>query len=425
VQVSLCVLASSCVKIPEFRGGGGNGDGGLGDGGDARGDGGGDGSLVSVVPDGDGAIVTAPGYVMKFSQDGAHFPYQLNLGGTEMIMGGSEQCADEFGMGIAMYPLLRVNGVNNPAYGATTLSIPLEGPYVGQVRLQWAADFSCPDSSGATVGTLNGTSTFSFFPDGRIARFDRVHNTATQEHDPHDCDACAGGGRPNSVYVTSYTTLIVDSNATLTDGTQGTLATYGQQVSPQLSTCMRERGHSVAFSWVDGATRMRVAAAPPTSASRTIAFVKDLPNSPANPLTTIFPGAEWVSTTQMAISTDTCGMLEPRLAEFSSDDHQLVINGNPTGAALTDGIYGGTPQVNGYPVDFPVTLSAAPTIAPRIPAGFAVWLYSSPIPPTLTLTHSAGHTGTWYHEQRVGQDSVVLWFNVPIEQGESITITGT
>lgn len=406
VQLSLCVLASACVRIPEFQ----PRDGGPGDGGgDARGDGGGSNAAVSVVADGVGATVTAPGYVMRFSQDGARFPYQLNLGGTEMIMGGSQQCSDEYGMGIALYPVTRVNGVNDPDFGPPTLTIPLEGPYVGQVRLQWSSGFACPDSQ---AGAITGDSTFSFFPDGRIARFDRVHNAG--ERDAPDCDDC-GLGRASSFFLTSYTTLIADGDATLSDG-QGVLTSYGAQVAPGASACLRQRGYSVAFSWVDTSTRMRVAQAAPV---RTIAFVKDLYQG------STLPVGDWFATTQMAISTETCGVLEPRISEFSSDDHQLVINGNSTGSALTDGIYGGTPQANGYPVDFPVTLSAAQTIAPRIPAGFAVWLYSSPIPQSLTLTHSAGHTGDWYHEQRVGQDSAVLWFNVSIEQGETITITGS
>jgi len=403
--LSLCMLAA-CVKVPEFqpRDAGGNGSGDAGDGGIT-------GPLVSVVRNGDGATAKAPGYTLEFSQIGARFPYQLNVGSLpEMIMGGSEQCADEFGMGIALYPITRINGVPDPDFGTPVLDIPLEGPYVGQVRLQWSTGFACPAS---TSGAISGHSTFSFFPDGRFARFDVINNGSSRN--VADCTEC--GPTATSFFLTSYTTLIVDGNATFSDGSSALLDTYGEEVTPGLSACIRQRGYSIAFSWIDGATRLRAAAAPPNSPARTVAFVKDIFQGAT------LPATDWFTTTQMGVSTDNCGALEQRIAEFSADDHQLTINGNSVGAALADGIYGGDPRDNGYPVAFPVTLTPTATVDPRIPAGFAVWLYSQPIPQNLTLTHSGGPTGNWYYEQRVSQNSVVFWFNVSLEQGQTITIT--
>jgi hypothetical protein len=128
----------------------------------------------------------------------------------------------------------------------------------------------------------------------------------------------------------------------------------------------------------------------------------------------------------MGISTTlSCPMLENRINDFSEDDHQLDVGGNRLGSAFTDGIYGGYPQTNGYPVNFPITLAAGNTVAPNIPAGFAVWLYHAPLPATLTLTHSGNPSGTWYREQRVSNDSVVFWFDVGLDQGETITVSGS
>ncbi|HEY5945966.1 MAG TPA: hypothetical protein VIV40_10775 [Kofleriaceae bacterium] len=406
MRVALSALACACVKIPDFQ----PRDGG-GDTSDAMTDGGMQGPLVSVVPNGTnnmGALATAPGYEMVFADNGAHFPYQLNLlaNPKQLILGGSQECADEHGMGIALYPVTRINGEPNVDYGTSTLSIPLSGPYVGQVRLQWSVGYACPSS---TSGAISGHTTFSFFPDGRLTRFDVVNNSAARN--AADCTAC--GTTSSQFYVTSYNTLIVDGNASLSDGTQAGLASYGAEVAPLGSACIRERGYSLAFSWVDTRTRMRVAAAGPPA--RTIAFIKDMYNGATLPVD------GWFSTTQMGISTEACGTLESRIAEFSADDHQLRINSNPLGAALEDGIYGGDPQTGGYPIDYPVTLEPAGAL-PRIPAGFAVWLHSTPTPNPLRVTHSAGHTGNWYYEQHPDANSVVFWFNVPLEQGETITI---
>jgi hypothetical protein len=410
VKVSLCMLVVACVKIPAFEGS----DGGSSDAapGDAVIDGAPGEPLVDVQMVGNGARATMRDYEMLFSTDGARYPHLLNLNPgpqQQFIMGGSEGCADEYGMGIALYPVTRVNGVQ----GTTgTFSIPLHGPYVGQVRMSWSTSFACPASS---TGGLTGRTTFSFFPNGRMNRYDVVENASLRN--AADCTPC--GASSTNFFLASYTTLIVDGGAFLSDGTQTALDSYGEQIMPGSSACITERGHSIAFSWALGQTRMRVAAAPPTSQSRTIAFINDMHSG------TTLPVDEWRRMTQMGISTETCGVLEPRITPFSADDHQLQLNGNPIGAALVDGIYGGDPQVNGYPIDFPVVMRAAPTIAPNIPAGFAVWLYHAPLPTTLTPVHSRNPSGEWYYEQRVDANSVVYWFNVSLEDGETITITGS
>jgi hypothetical protein len=409
VGVSLLgAVCGGCVKVPPFQ----QQDGGPGDG---NGDGppsdaNGDTDPVTVAMDGTDVLVTAPGYTMRFSSAGARFPYQLSPGGNH-LMGGSPQCDDEQAMGIALYPAYRANGADWPGMGTPTVETPLTGPYVGQVRLQWSGAFSCTSGSGS----LSGHSTFSFFPDGRLTRFDVVTNGSAKV--AAECSACSGGNGSTFV-LTSYTTLIVDGGAFLSDGNEAMLDTDGEQVTNIGSTaCVRQRQQSIAFSWSNTVNRMRVVNVTPV---RSIAFVKDLFSG------TTLPAEDFVTTTQMGISaTENCGALEQRISQFSADDHQLMVNGNSVGAALVDGIYGGDPRDDGYPVDFPVTLTPAQTVAPRIPAGFAVWLYSQPIPANLTLTHSGSPSGTWYRLQRVGPNSVVVWFDVALENGETITISGS
>jgi hypothetical protein len=405
VLVSLCVLASACIKVPDFV----PRDAPGGDGSDAMSDGG-ILPVVSVVMNDDAADVTGPGYTLRFSTDGALFPFQLNPAG-QLLMGGGQMCSDESAMGLAIYPLLRVNGADQAGMGTPSLTILASGPYVGSVQVLWSGTLPCSDGSSSAIF---GRSRFSFFPDGRISRFDTLHNSGT--HAAADCTACVGGMATEFV-VTTYTTLIVDGNAFMTDGNLVN-AGHGAEAMPGASTCMSERGQSIAFAWTDAATRLRVAAAPPPA--RTIAFVKDWHRGATLPITT------WEATTHMGISTQACGVLESRIVPHSEADHQLVIAGVPMSAALIDGIYGtAEDDTDGYPVTFPVTLSAAATPLPNIPPGFAVWLYHDPLPATLTLTHSGNPTGTWYREQRVSPSSVILWFDVGLGQGETITVSGS
>lgn len=405
VPVSVLGAFCACVKIPPFQ----QQDAAVGDGGtDAMTDANGDMAAVTVEAEGNDYLVTAPGYTMRFSSAGSRFPYQLVVGGQH-LMGGSQQCGDEQAMGIALYPVQRINGADSTGMGTPTVTVPLAGPWVGQVRIAWNTSYPC----STTTGSLTGHSTFSFFPDGRLTRFDVIENEAAKN--ASDCTACFGGAGSTFV-LTSYTTMIVDSGAFLSDGNEPTLDTYGEEVTnPGSTACVRERQQSVAFSWVNTQNRLRVVDDAP---ARTIAFVKDIYNGATLPM------SSWAATTQMGISaSESCGTLEQRIQPFSDTDHELVINSNSVGAALTDGIFGGDPRADGYPVDFPVTITAAQTISPRMPAGFAVWLYSNPIPTNFTVTHSAGHTGTWYRAQRVGSTQLVLWFDVSLEQGETITIT--
>jgi hypothetical protein len=231
------------------------------------------------------------------------------------------------------------------------------------------------------------------------------------------CDVCSPNGQGSSAfYLTSYTTLIVDTvGAMITDGNLDNLTMYGQSVNPAgYSSCVNERGYSMAFAWSGfGNNRLRVAAAPPTSQSRTIAFVHDFVAG-ANTLDM----TDFEVTTQMGISSQqSCGALETRLDELGRNDYQLVIGTTPIGANLGDGIYGGQ-AAQGHAVDFPVTLSPGT----RIPAGFAVWLRSGSIPASLHLTHTANPPTPWYREQRVGTDQVVFWFEVGLESGQAIMI---
>jgi hypothetical protein len=397
--VSIALAGAACLKIPAFN----QQDAATGVGDTAS-----DGSVPPPI-DITGSVVTGPGYVINFSDAGARFPYQIIAGGNHM-MGGSQQCADEQAMGIAVYPVYRANGADSPNMGAHVFTTRMRGPYVGQVQLDWSGNFNC--TTGASE--LSGTSLFSFFPDGRITRFDRLTNSASRS--AADCTMCTNGPSSNDFFVTSYTTLIVDNNAFVSDGNL-IGASYGTQVPAGRTACVRERGQTIAFAWTDTQTRLRVAN---DTSVQTIAFIKDLMQG------VTLPAQDFVTTTQMAISaTGDCSALEARIGPFSDDDHRVTINGTDVGAALTDGIFHGGPLNDGLPVDFPVTITPTQTIATGMPAGFAVWLYSDPIPQNLTLTHSANPSGDWYRLQRVGQMGLVVWFDVPLADGQSITISGS
>lgn len=388
--------ATSCVKIPPFQ---------PQDAGE-HGDGGTEPQMVTVVEDATGEVhVTAPGYTMRFSRDGARFPDRFDVGG-EQRLGNANECADEQGMGIALRPVYRANG--DPATVQSAISLPLVGPHVGQVSIEWQANVVC----GGTINKLDGRSTFSFFPDGRLTRFDLLTSSATVN--ASTCDAC--GVPASSFFLGSYTTLTVDADADLYP-TMVDLENYGQEQASGKTVCVRQRDRSVAFAWVDSTARLRLVG---TTPSRSIAFIKDLFGGIS------MPAGEWQTTTQMGVSaSEDCGALVERIDPFT-EPANVNINGTLVTAYSRAGIFGG--DNGGLPVSFPVEIKVdeTPSHAGTVPAGFAVWLSASAIPENVTLTHSAGHTGTsWYRLQRVGQRDLVVWFDVPLEVGETITILGT
>lgn len=406
---AVCVLSTAaCLKEPKFNGMDTPRDGDI----DAP-DGGGDPLMcpastsdVSVARSGTdlrGASVCGPGYQMVFSDLSAKMPYQLRVNGQQ-LMGVGENCNDERGMGLGIYPAGLVNGEpQSPATVDGTLTTPMTGPVVARVVIDWSANYTCTGSA-----TLQDSSTFTFFPDGHISRFDRFSQATSVG--AGGCGVCAGGGSGSTMYLTSFLTLVAPASSTLTNANAPVLDTYDESVSGLRSTCLHNpNNQNVAIGFRDMATRIRVVDDNP----RTFAFVQDLMNG-----SSIGP-VNGEATTHMLVSgTRQCADLDVDALRFANRP-ELRVQALNVGPSL-DGIYGGENDSGGTAIqtqvgDIPLALVSE--TAP-IPGGWAVWIeFGSQSNMNVQVTHNgmpSMPTGEWFRMQRVSNSQIIFWFRDPL-----------
>lgn len=407
------MLATACVKIPEFKAH----DGGPGDGQDDSGDGSVlPGGGVTVMPMGTGAVATLPGlYEMKFSTDGYHFPYNWGIGATEPLTQvlrspAATTCTLERDFGVAYLPGHVLTSVATG--GATPFSEPLmievPGPGIAKVRLEWSAALS------ACTANANGYTTFSFFPDGRISRMDVARMSASVM--ASDCE-CTGSATEWRVY--GYTTF-----------TRGTLMGVQGAAIPDPSivdgaplsgvACIESNSNAfrIGVGWknISGLPRLR---APDLN---TFALIGDLAPS----ATTLASGHLGDTTTTLWPSlTAGCTALRNQVMPYTDDPQITIDNGSGAqGMGMgQDGIYGGETAFQPAGRDtIGSMVTIAPLNAPTPP--FGLWLdfkgYAKPTPPT--VTKSSNPTGAWYTVQRPTSTQYLFWFPDGMEMAESITI---
>jgi hypothetical protein len=423
-RVSIVLLAVGCLRDPKFKGVGGDG----GTDADAAPDAGppscagGDVVATRAGNNDNGASVCGPTYVMNFSDTGARMPYQLNVNGSQ-LMGGARECNDERATGVALFPPVLVNGeTQNPDNTDGGIALRLTGPVIAKVEVDWSATYTCGQQ-----GTLQNKSSFTFFPDGRITRWDQVRN-ATMVTNNGACTRCTVGGNPGpnsgNFFLTSYMTLQAPSNSVLASGDISMLTMHGQQLTGRRSDCLETLQRRVAFGWRDTNTRIRVVNETPT---RALAFVYDIPHGGDD---TIMPAdlADDVTTQILVSPSAQCGDLRTR-AELFAENHGLTINGVDMGMS-PDGIYGGERHDGAIGIDAGTTGTV--TIQPTtltVPGNFAVWLdYDQQPNQTIVVTHNgipSAPSGDWYRIQRVNNSQVIIWFRDDLAATSIITVTSS
>ena len=411
------MLAAACVKIPEFQ----TRDGG--ELGDSQGDSG-DGSVttgggVKVVPVGTAATATLPGlYEMKFSTEGYHFPYNWGIGAsaplTQVLYSPGPTCTLERDFGVAYLPAHVLTSVMTG--GAVTspvseLTIEVPGPGVAKVRLEWAAPLQCGT-------TPNGHTTFSFFPDGRIARMDVARMSAAMA--ANNCDCLAD----NDWRVYGYTAF----NGGVLSGVQGvTTPNPSNEVGVTVGgvACVESNASTfrigVGYKNVAGTlARLR---APDTNS---FALIGDIRASAQ----TIGGGGNNgllgdTTTTFLVSLTASCTALRTQVMPYTQDPQITIDNGSgPQGMGMgQDGIYGGETAFQPAGRDTGGSMvTIQPSNAPTPP--FALWLefgvYAKQTPPI--VTKSSNPTGSWYTVQRPTSSQYLFWFPDGMTMTESINI---
>ena len=414
------MVVAACVKIPEFKGGDGGTD-------SPRDDAPSDGSTMgiagaSAMIDGSGGVlVKLPGvYEMRFSSLGYGFPYNWAIGPdgaqTHVLYAPADQsCVLERDMGVSFFPahVLASVPTNGASAGTGDLNIDIAGPSIAKVRTNWSATLSC----GSQVV---GSSTFTFFPDGRISRMDFGRMPSATAANSCDC----AGDADWRVY--GYTVFKRD----VTNGVQGVAYPASTNMAGAAMTgtqCIESNSNKfrIGVAWLNTqGTRIR---APDDNS---FAIAGDLTPSAqtiggsGNPV-----GHLGDTTTTMFVSlTDSCTAVKARVQPFTGLDPQLdvAVPGETVPMGMSqDGLFGGETAfsnglggraVSGVPV----------TIRPKsvnIPP-FGLWLdlglaarQTDPI-----LDRMPVQAAPWYTVQRPTPTQYLFWFPDGLAVGETIVI---
>lgn len=111
-----------------------------------------------------GVRVAGSNFELDFAASGVHMPEHLIVDHVD-VLGVDDTCRGENRIGIAVAPARQASaGVADTNPEPTVLAA---GPLIAKVKVQYALDYTCPNNE-----RLSGTSEFTIFPSGRIARWD-------------------------------------------------------------------------------------------------------------------------------------------------------------------------------------------------------------------------------------------------------------
>lgn len=303
-------------------------------------------TLVTLTDVGGVVTVTTPVYTMSFSATGVRMPDRLIVEGQEMFGVDRDVCARESRAGIAVFPAVVAAAGMQGTATRSGLVHPLDGPIVAKVAVDYEVDYSCSD----TRQTLKGTSLFTFFPTGRITRFDQMVEPSTTPLELSPQCGCQDSASPNNYFFTSYWAF-TPTGATMVDEF-GVEHGQGDVVRGLACTIYPDRALGVIFD--ESTSRL----APNDAAAHVHDFVGGEP-SLSNEAK--FLGSTVQIVTQDGLGPPDCGSLLGQ-AVFSALNIGNDLLPNPG----VDGIYTSpTP----HPTTFEVRLPSGGT---TLPAGFAI-----------------------------------------------------
>ena len=405
-----CALLAACLRDPVFKG---------------KPD-----SQITVTPGGASVVGINDDfqYGATFGSTGLHLLDSLSIDG-ESIFGHSSQsqlgCNIEDEAGIALFPSPRISQNSGVMFDPLSVpDVPLGGPAAGQVRVTWRTHYRCTTTPTETMKTVDGQSTYTFFPDGRIVRYESFRQDLPDLVPPptiSECDCTLG--QPNNQF---FPTVFFSVDAAAFDrvtsemGGDNAIQTMPLQISPGRYSCAYRDRRQFAVAWPDQMTRvLRRTFGNATN----LAFVYDLVSGAGH--NTMPATYRYETRATMFLQHEVTGCAETfSRAMASLMPPRLLVNGTALDLASIDGIYGGQ-QASSMIAGFFVTgdtVTIEPTPASPIPPGFAVWLgWGKPVEPQATRI-PADPRGSWYTVQQPTQESAIFWFRSGLEIGEKIEI---
>jgi hypothetical protein len=360
--------------------------------------------ISSVVDNGLIVAQTAgdtPGFEVELAPGG--FPRRIGWGSNSELVSlrSGDSCSAENAIGIALYPNTKITEHGEAGPILTQYDSEL------MVRIQVPMDVPLePNGAQTCVGAIEGNSTFTVFPDGRVHRHDQVETTIALGTDDA-CKPCATG----SWRFTSFVVANIDGASDVVPPILMNEANTAQSI-----ICAHHDGRSLAVGWNpdQGIMPQRYRLLPTPGNATQLAIVHDIVAGAVVPAERHHRDSHLL----LGSTAGDCPALNERLEVLTGDNQPIEVA--ETGFRMflgSDGIYDmGAEEVTSTEI----TLRPANG---EVSGGFAVMLsFGEQSTDNLRMRHS-GQTGTGWGRLRVLPDGdVIFFFRDPLLTGQSITI---
>lgn len=396
----VCLLATACLDIKPFNAA--PPPDGIGE--------------VHAVQDADGGItVTGPGYIVHFPGTGSGLPDDIAVAGVHVLTTSPTTCTDPSGTGVQILPVARTETGAAPA-AQLTLSSP--GPVVARVVV------NAPLTLGS-CGTATAISAWSFFPDGRISRFDQIGGTATF------APACSCDGSSTATgFTPRIETLFAASAFTGLEAPDNGIVTPTPEGNTNDGDLICLDNPSFLLLPYDGPGPGPAYYS--VGAGHDLGVVYNLTGNPAPDLAGPFNGLSGMFVAQPAAS---CQAMLTRVAPYQRYV-ELLVDDSAMDNTNYDGIAGGFTTV---PSEFGFTATGktikfapivpggqSPADFVAAPPGFAIGMVFGGAPAGFVVTNKAGRTlaDEEVKFQQLGTAGrVVMWLRDGIGFDDAVTVT--
>lgn len=364
------------------------------------------GTPVRAVENGFGRTVEGPGYTMVFHGGGeldVHMPESLRIAGSETLAIEDPTGRLERQIGFGLFPALIATSDTLGTVVASDITTNDDGPFVAQISTTFTIEYTC----NAPVGTrqFKATSVFTFFPNGRINRFDtNVQGVA----DGDSLSGVIGTACPPAtevfpaerIILTSFWAFAVAGVTSLVDNGVDVVVS-GNATEEVPGACTVLNSHSIGLQYDGGTSRL---VPNPNAEAHVFDFI------PRGTTTLTDTRFEVISQVQLRGEQRPCSEVLGQLARPA-----ISVGGQSVPTQNQDGIYQDpfNPRDEAYDVE--VIGSTA------VPAGWV--LATEPSSDTIRITREDGSEPD-YNVQRleVGLTRMLIIFNEPLEPGQKITI---
>lgn len=200
-------------------------------------------NATDVKVDGTTMEVKGQNFLLQFATTGVRLPIAFDHEGISLL--ASDQCPEPSLAGVSLAPMTTAVGGRQvvPALEAgNTIAVRWPGPLVAQIVVGYQMEYTC---NGTQI--LDGTSTFTVFPSGRVVRNDAVKPTQGPTISTVTCGGCSGP--TSTARFESFWALAPGGERVQIDDAGSEQMLMPGAVSRTATACALYSTHGVAMTW--------------------------------------------------------------------------------------------------------------------------------------------------------------------------------